>query len=672
MKYQQRQTKLKTNFGSNGINMGIDNSQKALELLYSQYSYPIRTMVQELISNAFDAMEKAGKGDTPIKVELPNAINDYVFKVKDTGTGMSYDTFKKVYCQVTASTKANTNTQIGGFGIGSKVPFALVDSFVVASTFNGKKYQYIITKNPFKSSMPIITETDEPNGVEIIVKANKFNADEYREAYIRATMFAKVKPLVNDITLNEPFATQKVNSFVRLARVKNLPYKFDSAVVILLGGIPYELSYDFKNTKIYRNISDIVANRHTLFIDMPIGSLKPLQTRESLDMSGKNDNRAMLKKVFKWVTEQVTEKLKKEDAKQKTLNDLIKFRTLNRGFRVDLPNRDIDGIQVGKDFLKFDYKNFESPIKELTRNKEYGWRNEKTKNTKSKDARYLDFADLDNTYVNDLVGTKKAKLAKRFRDMLETTDKVFIVPQTDEYKVLLDNLELDKVSEVDFDDTVTPRAKGVSREGFVRYTKGGRREGRIVPTATKKVALFDLDRENRYTLSYHSRYTDKLREKGYRVAFVKPSVYNKWINTEHCYDGNSIVTYKDFKEDYVKHKQGELYENAVSKYDLNLDSSIKNFLIGTIDENKVKLLTNKGYKYASWYKPYPEQFEQDLAQYEARALKPVKKVLKRRLRAKGMLESVPLLEHVNFYDMSEAARNDLKQYVTSKLGEANV
>ena len=114
MKFSSKETRLTSSQKTMAIELGLADQKKAIELLYSQYSRPIQTCVQELVSNALDAHKVAGNEHIPVKITLPNALNDFYFSVRDYGNSMDDDTIKNVYMRVNASTKSNNNKAIGG------------------------------------------------------------------------------------------------------------------------------------------------------------------------------------------------------------------------------------------------------------------------------------------------------------------------------------------------------------------------------------------------------------------------------------------------------------------------------------------------------------------------------------------------------------------------------
>lgn len=94
------------------------------------YSNKERTITRELMANAFDAHVVAGCVDTPVEVYLPTTL-DPVFSVRDFGCGMSHDFVMEHYSALGFSTKSDSNDQTGMFGVGSKSPLAISDSFTV-------------------------------------------------------------------------------------------------------------------------------------------------------------------------------------------------------------------------------------------------------------------------------------------------------------------------------------------------------------------------------------------------------------------------------------------------------------------------------------------------------------------------------------------------------------
>ena len=114
-------------------------------LLDSIYSEKEKTVVRELMANALDAHQMGGCPEREIEVHLPTAFNPTLV-VRDYGVGMDHEFMMKLYSALGFSSKTGDNKQTGMFGVGSKSPLAISDSFTVkAFDEDGKVRTYVIT-----------------------------------------------------------------------------------------------------------------------------------------------------------------------------------------------------------------------------------------------------------------------------------------------------------------------------------------------------------------------------------------------------------------------------------------------------------------------------------------------------------------------------------------------
>jgi len=123
------------------------------------YSNQRLAVVREVMCNAWDAHIESGITHVPIKVELTDEMD---FIISDSGAGIPQDLIGKIYGTYGASTKKNDSRSTGGFGLGCKSPFALVDSFMVINECEGKKVIYNMTKSSVESNgLPSMTKIIE-------------------------------------------------------------------------------------------------------------------------------------------------------------------------------------------------------------------------------------------------------------------------------------------------------------------------------------------------------------------------------------------------------------------------------------------------------------------------------------------------------------------------------
>lgn len=130
--------------------LGLDTSIMMNIVTNSMYKNKLISL-QELPANGRDAIiKRIESGDTNFKpkiiitVDLKNKFIEF----KDNGCGMTRKQVDTVYRIFGRSTKRNSATEIGMFGIGAKTPFALVDEYEVStiSMLTHIKLDFIVTK----------------------------------------------------------------------------------------------------------------------------------------------------------------------------------------------------------------------------------------------------------------------------------------------------------------------------------------------------------------------------------------------------------------------------------------------------------------------------------------------------------------------------------------------
>jgi hypothetical protein len=99
-------------------------------LITSAYKNGPETVTRELKANAWDSHSASGKPLEPIHVSLPVSL-DSTLIVRDFGTGMSHSFVMEQYSSLGTSSKTQDNSQTGAFGIGSKSPLSISDSFTI-------------------------------------------------------------------------------------------------------------------------------------------------------------------------------------------------------------------------------------------------------------------------------------------------------------------------------------------------------------------------------------------------------------------------------------------------------------------------------------------------------------------------------------------------------------
>lgn len=240
--------------------MEIDASNTAILfsiLSENLYSDVYGSIIRELVSNAWDANKESGNESMPVYVHFNGATEEESahIKIVDNGPGISEDRVEKIYGKYLASSKRDSNDQIGGWGLGSKTPLAYTDYFHISTVHNGKQYLYIMRKGVTNTMLELMYSipTDKLNGTEIKVymKDNTDLVDFFKAALDQLEFFNNVILVANDSALERSYGY----SSIRVGEIENFNKKkifnFKNFVVvdqhnygppsILLGQVKYPL-----------------------------------------------------------------------------------------------------------------------------------------------------------------------------------------------------------------------------------------------------------------------------------------------------------------------------------------------------------------------------------------------------------------------------------------------
>lgn len=156
------------------IVMGIDaeNHRTLLNSLTHLYSNPVMAAFREYCANASDAHKDSGQ-KKPFEVTFPYRFEGMQnLHIRDYGNGMTEEQITKIYSQYGATTKANNNAQVGGFGLGSKSGLAVSNHLYVNTIANGILIRAKVLKNADNESVIRILSREKskaPSGTEIIL-----------------------------------------------------------------------------------------------------------------------------------------------------------------------------------------------------------------------------------------------------------------------------------------------------------------------------------------------------------------------------------------------------------------------------------------------------------------------------------------------------------------------
>lgn len=257
----------------------VDALKKALMVLTKMYKDPIKTIVQEYSSNAWDAHVEANNTDQPIIVTLDCDKDELL--IKDYGTGMTEEFIYDVYINFFDSTKNNSVNLLGAYGLGSKSAISYTNAFYFESVKDGKKSYGIFSKDHEgypSGEVYNVEDTPEPNGtlIKIPIKHNDINA------FIKS--FRNTLLYFPNIYVDIKSKNVIYSSFDNKAKIfegKYFKYNeaYSNSPSILLGNIPYPIDWNVLDIGIYDSLFPSIG------IKFGIDELKPVPSRDNIEYS---------------------------------------------------------------------------------------------------------------------------------------------------------------------------------------------------------------------------------------------------------------------------------------------------------------------------------------------------------------------------------------------------
>lgn len=245
---------IKTNSETTALKFTVgNNNAMIMQLLRNNYSNPIQTPVQEIISNALDAQKEINNSDQPLNITLPSELSP-ILKIRDFGPGLSPERLA-IFLQYVESTKREDENGIGGYGIGAKAPFLYTDSFTILNYHKGIKHTYLaeISSTPEGALHQLGEEkTKEKDGLEIQIPIKTEDIQQFQNAVYRRTFFLKVKPNILGISKFEISPEYSDDLFMMSGPhgmiLKDTPAFLSDLEndIIVVEGVPYSNPWDDK------------------------------------------------------------------------------------------------------------------------------------------------------------------------------------------------------------------------------------------------------------------------------------------------------------------------------------------------------------------------------------------------------------------------------------------
>ena len=356
--------------------VGIDknNIDFITTLLTSNlYSKPLESFFRETVSNAYDSHKEAGT-DEPILIliEDTNTYCTYRISIRDYGVGVTPERFDQIYRNIGSSTKRESNSYIGMFGIGRFSCLSCADVANINSYCNGKKYSYIMYKNGGGINIDKLSEVegDFKNGLEVSIEVNLFGFNALSASIQKLCLFDKLYIEYKGTNSRfkrdaEEFNNRKIKNYKNFSRCSEII----SGRYFRVGNVIYDFPYDLKDSK-GKKIE--LSTSNGIIINLPMGSVDITPNREALQYTDYTLN--SIEQGIKEVKKEFSSIINSKIDKGLNLEDFCKnfvyqsWFTLHENDMNIIISRDdvdidtskckIEGEQIPKDYITFlyDYK----------------------------------------------------------------------------------------------------------------------------------------------------------------------------------------------------------------------------------------------------------------------------------------------------------------------------
>lgn len=239
-------------------------------------------IMRELVANGHDAHVAAGCPQRPVEVTLPTDL-DPMCVIQDFGIGMAHEFVMGPFMAYTdGSTKDTSDDQIGGFGIGSKSPFAYVDQFTLRVVHEGIVSIYTMFKA--EDGIPAISRqtsgaTKEPNGVAVSFPVEGEDIQTFRDAAQEALQYFNPMPKIINGTIEAPKYTYQGNGWALREKTEPLG--------VIMGGVRYPVAVTSLDSglQLDKHLSPLL--NYGIDLTLPIGACGIAMSREQLSYTGK-------------------------------------------------------------------------------------------------------------------------------------------------------------------------------------------------------------------------------------------------------------------------------------------------------------------------------------------------------------------------------------------------
>lgn len=222
---------------------GIADTAAFFRVLSSSlYSNKPLAVVREILCNAWDAHIE-GNVDRPVEVTLDRVK----MVIRDYGPGLSPDQIIRNYTTYGGTTKIDNEEVTGGFGLGSKAPFAYVDHFEVISWHAGTKtiWNLSLSSALVEGKPQVMKIVDLPcgdeTGIQVSLKLkSSYDYDNFHKLFRLIARFGEMNLTLNGDKIETLPFTAAEHGFLILNKAE-MPMQSDARVWVRYGHVVYPL-----------------------------------------------------------------------------------------------------------------------------------------------------------------------------------------------------------------------------------------------------------------------------------------------------------------------------------------------------------------------------------------------------------------------------------------------
>lgn len=270
------------------FNIKQENVAHIFSILRNQlYSDKIMAVIREYSTNAIDAHVE-NNVERPFEITLPTPFKPE-FIIRDFGKGLSQEDVVEIFASYGESTKRHSNSFTGMLGLGSKSAFAYASAFTVISRYLGIEYTYqaYIDETNVGTISLISTNPTSESGVSVHISVKPNDCNAFLNKCVEFFTYAEILPIfTNNNSVLETISSNKNKNVLMEGDNWKIIKSWSYNIIFHMGNVPYTVN---KTTVIEMLPQDY---RRVMFdgewhITVPIGSIVPSASRESLELNEK-------------------------------------------------------------------------------------------------------------------------------------------------------------------------------------------------------------------------------------------------------------------------------------------------------------------------------------------------------------------------------------------------